>query len=64
MYHTPYTEQTGAVPETPSLASVLDKNNSANNLQIKNLGDPQTIKMPLTKAMSQLESQINTLQKV
>ncbi|MGB2232890.1 MAG: hypothetical protein ACPH12_08185 [Flavobacteriaceae bacterium] len=58
-----YAEQTGAVPETPSLASVLDKNNSANNLQIKNLGDPTDDQDAVNKAyVTQLESQINTLQ--
>ena len=58
-----YAEQTGAVPETPSLASVLDKNNSANNLQIKNLGDPTDDQDAVNKAyITQLESQINTLQ--
>jgi hypothetical protein len=58
-----YAEQTGAVPETPSLASVLDKNNSANNLQIKNLGNPTDDQDAVNKAyVTQLESQINTLQ--
>ena len=58
-----YAEQTGAVPEIPSLASVLDKNNSANNLQIKNLGDPTDDQDAVNKAyITQLESQINTLQ--
>ena len=57
-----YAEQTGAVPETPSLASVLDKNNSANNLQIKNLGDPTDDQDAVNKAyVTQLESQIKKI---
>ena len=57
-----YAEQTGAVPETPSLASVLDKNNSANNLQIKNLGDPTDDQDAVNKAyVTQLENEIKKI---
>ena len=57
-----YAEQTGAVPETPSLASVLDKNNSANNLQIKNLGDPTDDQDAVNKAyVTQLENKIKKI---
>ena len=57
-----YAEQTGAVPEKPSLASVLDKNNSANNLQIKNLGDPTDDQDAVNKAyVTQLEKEIKKI---
>ena len=57
-----YAEQTGAVPEIPSLASVLDKNNSANNLQIKNLGDPTDDQDAVNKAyVTQLENEIKKI---
>jgi len=45
---------------TPNLASVLAVNNSANNLQIKNLADPTDNQDAVT--MSYLQTQINILQ--
>ena len=58
-----YAENSGnAPPTTPNLEAVLAENNSANNQQIKNLGDPTDDQDAVNKAyVTQLENEIKKI---
>ena len=57
-----YAESSGsATSATTNLETILEKNNSANNEQIKNLQDPEDEQDVVTKAYTYSKAEVNTL---